>query len=411
MDDSDPRHDDGAQEQQLGSAIRAKRRKTPPMKIYVKDLKQYQVIESSFLIQNKDIRQKKTGDPFLSLTIADKSGDIDAKMWDNVSEVAETFGVGDFVYVKGVMSLFNGRPQFTVHSLKRIDEREIELSDYFATSARDPEEMFAELTGIVESIENPHLKALLQAFFADQSIRERYKRAPAAKQIHHAYFGGLIEHVLSLCALARMAGPHYPIVDLDLLLTGVILHDIGKIDELVYERSLGYSDAGQLIGHISIATRYLHDKLREVPGFPPALAVLVEHMILSHHGKLEFGSPKTPAFPEALLLSYLDDLDSKMECMRAQLERDERSEGTFTAYNYAMERSFLKKDLFLNGRAPEPEEKGGMASGAQAARRATPAPESAGRRPGEARPRTSGPSSAARSLFGDKLLGALKSDS
>ncbi|MCZ2157296.1 MAG: HD domain-containing protein [Bryobacterales bacterium] len=381
------------------------------MKIYVRDLKEYEVVNSSFLVQNKELRHKKTGDPFLSLTIADKSGDIDAKMWDNVRDVAETFGVGDFVHVKGVMSLFNGRPQFTVHSLKRLDEREIQLSDYFATSARDPEEMFAELMGVVEGIGNTHLKELLRAFFVDESICRRYKRAPAAKQIHHAYFGGLIEHVLSLCTLAKMVGPHYPIVDLDLLLTGIILHDIGKIDELVYERSLGYSDVGQLIGHISIATRYLHDKLREVPGFPPALAVLVEHMILSHHGKLEFGSPKTPSFPEAILLSYLDDLDSKMECVRAQLERDEKSDGTFTAYNYAMERSFLKKDLFLSGLPAEPEKTNPIDTAVRSPQRFSPAPGAASTRVSDEKARAKSPSSVARSLFGDKLSDALKSDS
>jgi 3'-5' exoribonuclease len=379
------------------------------MKTYVRDLQPNQIVRSAFLVHHKDVRQKKTGEPFLSLTIGDKSGDIDAKMWDNVGEVVDIFGVGDFVRVKGVMSLYNGRPQFTIHSLDRVDEREIDLSDFFAASARDPEEMFRELTGIIEGMSNPHLKALLRAFFADDSIRNRYKKAPSAKQIHHAFLGGLLEHVLSLCTLCRLVGPHYPNVDLDLLLTGAILHDIGKIDELTYDRALGYSDVGQLLGHISIGIRYLHDKLREVPDFPPALAVLVEHLILSHHGKLEFGSPKVPAFPEALLFSYLDDLDSKMECMRAQLERDEKTEGNFSAYNYAMERVFLKKEQFLRGGEPEgpnvaPPEAVPAAPRPAAALPSTPVP---GKRPndgGGKRPVQSN------SLFGDKLLGALGED-
>ncbi len=377
------------------------------MKIFVKDLPPNRTIHSAFLVQNKEVRQKKSGEPFLSLTIGDKSGDIDAKMWDNVSDVVDLFAVGDFVRAKGVMSLYNGRPQFTIHSLDRIDEREIQLPDFFAASSRDPEEMFAELMGIVEGFSNPHLKALLLAFFHDDSIRARYKKAPSAKQIHHAFLGGLLEHVLSLCTLAKMVGPHYPIVNLDLLLTGIILHDIGKIEELTYERSLGYSDVGQLLGHIAIGVRYLHDKLREVPEFPPALAVLVEHMILSHHGKLEFGSPKVPAFPEALLLSYLDDLDSKMECMRAQLERDEKTEASFTAYNYAMERAFLKKDLFLgNPPSSGPGAKDGSGALPGTAPSNVAAAPSA-KRIGDSNQRRAGSAPSSGSLFGDKLLGAL----
>lgn len=377
------------------------------MKVFVKDLQPNQIIRSSFLVHHKDVRQKKTGEPFLSLTIGDKSGDIDAKMWDNVGDVVDIFGVGDFVKVKGVMSLYNGRPQFTIHSLDRVDEREIALPDFFPASARDPEEMFSELMDIVQGMTDPHLKALLEAFFADESIRARYKKAPSAKQIHHAFLGGLLEHVLSLCRLCQLVGPHYTNINQDLLLTGAILHDIGKIEELTYERALGYSEVGQLLGHISIGIRYLHDKLREVPDFPPALAVLVEHMVLSHHGKLEFGSPKVPAFPEALLFSYLDDLDSKMECMRAQLERDANSEGAFTAYNYAMERVFLKKDQFLGNAKPKADDASSSVP--------HPAPLELKAGPGSA-PKRSGDAGARRDrapmppsnpLFGDKLLGAL----
>jgi len=188
--------------------------------------------------------------------------------------------------------------------------------------------------------------------FADEDIAKRYRRAPAAKQIHHAFLGGLLEHVLSVCALARLVAPQYPIVDYDLLITGVLLHDIGKIYELNYERGFSYSNEGQLLGHIAIAQRMLGEKLRGLPDFPIELRVLVEHMILSHHGQLEFGSPKLPQFPEALLLHYLDDLDSKMECMRAMIDNDRQVEGCFTAYNPSMERPALKKDRYWNGDAP-----------------------------------------------------------
>jgi 3'-5' exoribonuclease len=220
---------------------------------------------------------------------------------------------------------------------------------------------------VVAGLCNAHLKALLNAMLDDPDIALRYRRAPAAKQIHHAYLGGLIEHVLSLCALGRLIAPHYPHVDRDLLLTGVVLHDIGKIYELNYERGFSYSTEGQLIGHISIGLRMVGDKLRALPDFPPPLRSLVEHMILSHHGKLEFGSPKVPQFPEALLLHYLDDLDSKMECMRALIANDRQVEGCFTSYSPALERSVLKVERYRNGAAP-PER-------AKAAAQAAKAPE------------------------------------
>jgi 3'-5' exoribonuclease len=171
--------------------------------------------------------------------------------------------------------------------------------------------------------------------------------APAAKSIHHAFRAGLLEHVLSLCGLARPITAHYGTVDWSLMVAGIVLHDIGKIYELTYERGFAYSTEGQLIGHIPIAMRMLSDKLRAFPEFPNNLRMLLEHMILSHHGKLEFGSPKVPLFPEALLLHYLDDLDSKMECMRATAEKGAMAEGLFTAWSSPLERVVLRKERFL----------------------------------------------------------------
>src|ERR1039457_6649278 len=208
--------------------------------------------------------------------------------------------------------------------------------------------MWLELRGIVAAMKNPHLKGLVEAVLDDEEIARRYRLAPAAKQIHHAFLGGLIEHVLSVCGMAKSAAAHYPNIDSDLLITGAVLHDVGKIYELNYERGFSYSNEGQLIGHISIGMRMVGDKLRGLPDFPPLVRALVEHMILSHHGRLEFGSPKVPQFPEALLLHYLDDLDSKMEAMRALIENDRQLEGCFTTYNSALERAALKKDRYLN---------------------------------------------------------------
>jgi 3'-5' exoribonuclease len=320
---------------------------------YVGELEPNQVITTSFLVHFKEIRQKKSGEFYLSLTLGDRTGDLDAKMWDNVTEVLDAFDRDDFVKVKGLVQIFHNRPQLTIHKLRRMDENEIDVVDYFPASRRDPEEMWRELQGIVAGIGNRHLKALLEAMFADEDIARRYRRAPAAKQIHHAFLGGLIEHVLSVCGMAKLAAAHYANIDRDLLLTGVLLHDIGKIYELNYERGFSYSSEGQLVGHIAIAARMLSEKVQGLPGFPPALRAMVEHMILSHHGKLEYGSPKVPSFPEALLLHYLDDMDSKMECMRALIEQDPYVEGCFTGYSNVLERVVLKKDRYLNPR-PKP---------------------------------------------------------
>jgi 3'-5' exoribonuclease len=319
---------------------------------YVNELEPDHVITTSFLVHSKEIRQKKSGELYLSLMLGDRTGELDAKMWDNVADVLDAFDRDDFVKVKGLIQVFHNRPQLTIHKMRRMDDSEIDYADYFPSSKRDAGEMWSELRGIVARMTNPHLKRLVEAFLDDEAIAARYRRAPAAKQIHHAYLGGLLEHVLSLCALARLTAQHYSNVDYDLLLTGVVLHDIGKIYELNYERGFSYSSEGQLLGHISIALRMVADKVREQPDFPPPLRSLVEHMILSHHGQLEFGSPKLPQFPEALLLHYIDDMDSKMECMRAMIANDRQVDGCFTTYSPAMERPALKKDRYLN---PQPE--------------------------------------------------------
>jgi 3'-5' exoribonuclease len=333
---------------------------------YVSELEPNRVITSSFLVHSKEIRQKKSGELYLSLMLGDRTGELDAKMWDNVTESLDAFDRDDFVKIKGLVQVFHNRPQLTVHKVRRMDDSEIDFADYFPSSKRDPEEMWNELRGVVAGVSSVHLRSLLEALFDDPDIAQRFRRAPAAKTIHHAFLGGLIEHVLSLCSLARLVAGHYKNIDPDLLLTGVLLHDIGKIYELNYERGFSYSNDGQLLGHITIAVRMVGDKIRSLQDFPPQLRVLVEHMILSHHGQLEFGSPKVPQFPEAMLLHYLDDLDSKMECMRALVEHDRQLEGCFTSYSSALERTALKMDRYRTWDRPPglsaPPETNGMAA-------------------------------------------------
>ena len=314
---------------------------------YVSELQPNSDITAVFLVQAKDIRQKKSGEPYLSLTLVDKSGDIDAKMWDSVEEVMDGFERDDFVRVRGRVQVFQNKPQFTIHRLQKLEDRDVDLGDFFPISARGLDEMWAELRDLVNGLQNPHLKLLLEALLDDPEIARKYRIAPAAKSIHHAWLGGLLEHVLSLASLARVTAGHYVEVDLDLLLTGVVLHDIGKIHELSYERSFSYSSEGQLLGHIVIALGMIADKLHGIPDFPPKLRVLVEHMVVSHHGELAYGSPKTPMFLEAMLLHHLDNLDSKMESMRQHAKKDKSMTGVWTAYLSSMERTVLKKEKYL----------------------------------------------------------------
>ena len=315
---------------------------------YIGNLVPNEVVTAQFLVLSKQIRQKKTGEPYLALHLADRTGDIEAKMWDNVAEVMHTFDRDDFVKVKGLVQVYQSRSQFTVHRLRRLEEHEVDFTDYFPCSDRDPEEMFVELRGIIASLGNPHFRALLDSVFNDARVATPFKIAPAAKNIHHACRSGLIEHVLSLCALCRLTASHYKEIDLDLLIAGAILHDVGKIEELSYSRSFGYSPEGQLLGHIVIGLRIVGAKIDQIPDFPPKLRTLLEHLIISHHGELEFGSPKVPVFPEALLLHQLDNLDSKMDAMRSALKRDHHLEGEFTGWIASLERILLKKQRFLS---------------------------------------------------------------
>ena len=314
---------------------------------FVRELKPDEISTAVFLVSTKEVRQKRTGEPYLSLVLSDRTGEIDSKMWDNVSEIIETFDRDDFVKVKGLMQLYNNRPQFTIHKLRRVEEHEIDFRDFVPASLQDPEAMWTELRMIVSAVASGHIRGLLNAFLDDPDIAARYRVAPAAKSIHHAFRSGLLEHVLSLLKLAKLVGGHYGSIDVDLLTAGIVLHDIGKIYELSYERGFGYSPEGQLLGHIAIAIRMMADKLRGFPEFPAGLRNLIEHMILSHHGQLEFGSPKIPVFPEALLLHYLDDMDSKMECMRVLIDRDPQAEGYFSTYSPTLGRVALRKTRYL----------------------------------------------------------------
>ncbi len=314
---------------------------------YVSDLHPNDRIISFFLVQSKEVRFKKqSGEPFLSLRLADRSGRIDAKMWDDVEEAADSFGQDDFIKVKGIVEVFRDRPQLIIHRLRAAAGNEIDLADFIPHTKRDIDEMFAQLIVAVDGFENHDLKRLMHAFFDDPEIAGRFKKAPAAKSLHHGFIGGLLEHVVSMLNLARLTASNYSYLDRDLLQTGVLLHDIGKIYELGYERSFFYTDDGQLLGHIAMAVSMVDRKCEELKDFPQKLKVLIQHMLLSHHGKYEFGALKLPMFPEALALHYIDDLDSKLESMRASIA-ETIPEAVWSSFNPSLERTALSREAYL----------------------------------------------------------------
>jgi len=305
-----------------------------------------QVITSSFVVISKQAKPKKSGELYLALMLGDRTGHIEAKMWDNVSDHIGCFEQDDFIKVRGLVNKFNGRFQITLHKVRSMQESEVEFDDYLPRTTKDVDALWRTLGEFVNGFEDPHLKALIRAFMNDPQIERAYKNAPAAKSLHHAFIGGLLEHVVSLFQLCDLACRNYPeMIDRDLLLTGAFLHDIGKVHELTFARSFTYTTRGQLLGHMIIELEMLQQKISALPGFPEEYKTLIEHLIISHHGKYEFGSPKMPMFPEALMLHYLDDLDSKMESMRAQFDRE--PEAVWTGYNASLERPLLNSRKYL----------------------------------------------------------------
>jgi 3'-5' exoribonuclease len=323
------------------------------------------IITSNFVVVAKQIKPKKTGEPYLALTLGDRSGQLEAKMWDNVDEVLNAFEQDDFLKIKGLVNKYKNRFQLTIHKLRKLGETEIEFSDYLPKTTKNVDELWQTLTDFVASFENRYLKSLVQAFMSDPAISAAYRNAPAAKTLHHAYIGGLLDHVVSLFRSCDLISRNYPQINRDLLLTGAFFHDIGKIHELAYNRSFSYTTRGQLLGHMIIELEMLQAKLALVPDFPAELKTLLEHLIISHHGEYEFGSPKLPMFPEALVLHYMDDLDSKMEAMRAHFEREADNESPWSGYNASLGRPLLNSAKFLAPKVTSPAEDSPVAAEAE----------------------------------------------
>jgi len=307
-------------------------------------------VTNYFVLSSLQVREKKQGGQFLALTLTDRTGSLEARMWDDIADAMTTCSEGCYVKVQGDISKYQGKFQITLKKMRLAADHEVDAADYQPSTRFDIEEMWSELRGYVDAFQNAELRRLVFAFLDDERIGPAFKCAPAAKRLHHAWLGGLLEHVLTLVRVCRAAAPFYPEVDQDLLVTGAILHDIGKVRELEWKSSFSYTLEGQMIGHISIAQGMLREKVQELAPFPEKLRVLVEHMILSHHGKYEFGSPKLPMTPEAILLSALDDLEAKMQAMRnefASAQANGKRSDELTDWVRSMDRPLLNTRDYL----------------------------------------------------------------
>jgi 3'-5' exoribonuclease len=324
--------------------------------LFVKDLTADQVITGFFLVHEKEVRNTNTGKPYLRMELGDRSGSVEARMWEQFEILAKTVNRDDFIKVQARVEIYRNRPQLSLQQLRLARPDEIDIADFLAHTPFDIEDLYRQVLSDAEGIKNPWLQRLTLIILQDPQIASRYKRAPAAKVMHHAYIGGLLEHVVSLCGLAKLTALHYPELDVDLLLTAAILHDVGKLDELCYERSVAYTTEGQLLGHIVMELETVAQAMDEIEGFPAKLKAVVQHILISHHGEYEFGSPKLPMIREALVFHYLDDLDSKMAAVRAAMAV-ESGEEQWSAYSGALGRKFLRLDRYLAGPSPQPDPK------------------------------------------------------
>jgi 3'-5' exoribonuclease len=320
---------------------------------FIKDLKDKDSVQAPFLIKFSATAVGKTGKPYMNLVLQDKSGELEARIFEDVTQHVGQAVRDAFVFVEGRCQLYQGRRQIVVNRMQILREDEVDPKDYVAESVLDPEKLYAQLLGFVDSMSDPFYKALAESVFKDDAeIQDRVKRAPAAKSMHHAYKTGLLEHVLSITTILEQMSKHYgAILDRDLLFLGGFFHDIGKIWELSYDRVTDYTTEGKLIGHLVMGVELVDRKIRELeaqpgrlPGaFPEEKKLLVKHLILAHHGILEYGSPKRPKCLEALIVHMVDDLDSKVNAIRVFTEQDQ-TPGRWTAFNRQYERFFFKPD-------------------------------------------------------------------
>ncbi|MFO7766550.1 MAG: HD domain-containing protein [Pelovirga sp.] len=307
--------------------------------IYVNQIQERDRVNTIFLVRDKITAMAKNGKPYMTLKLMDSTGDVDGRIWDRVDELSQQFDTDDFIRVDAKANVFMGKMQLIIQRIEKIAEEGIDLADFLPVSSRSATEMRNELDKLLNSLENPYIRDLLRSFFDDPEFYRLFSRAPAAKSMHHTYIGGLLEHSLALAALATDVVKRYPQVDRDLLISGAMLHDVGKVVELSFDRSFNYTDEGKLLGHIIIGVQMIADRIRHIPDFPHELSMKIKHLLLSHHGQYDFGSPKRPKFLEAVVLNYIDELDSKINAVQLHIDKEQQSSG-WTSYHRLFDRYF-----------------------------------------------------------------------
>lgn len=315
---------------------------------FVAHIKAGDRVDDIFVLAEKRLGHKRDGDAFLNVTLTDRSGRIKGVVWDNALQIAAATDAGQFVRAGGAVGQYRGALQLVVQQLIAVPAKSVAPEDFLPSTSRDVPRMFERLKALTDTIACDNLRALINAFWNDAEVVRKFKRAPAAKMIHHAYVGGLLEHTLSMALLVDKIADHYTDVDRDLLLVGVVLHDIGKLRELCYHHSLDYTDEGRLLSHIALGLEMVQAKIDGLDSFPQDRAALIKHMIVSHHGTREFGSPEPPKTIEAVLLNYIDEIDSRMNAIRAFMAAQDPN-ASWTAYHRLFERHFYKGSAAPSG--------------------------------------------------------------
>ncbi|MEN6358172.1 MAG: HD domain-containing protein [Armatimonadota bacterium] len=309
-------------------------------KLYVVNLREGARIEEVFLVVTKSVASTRTGSQFLKMTLADKTGTVDSVKWDATESEIARISEDDYVQVQAAVKSYNDHPQLVIESFQRWGEA-IDPSDFLRSSQRDPDKMMTELTAILEQVTNPKLRTLLDGFFSNSEYAVKFRQAPAAKKIHHAYIGGLLEHTLNVVRTCAALSDLYPNTDRELLLTAAALHDIGKIDEYLWSSSIKFSDAGHLVGHVVGGAMMVKEAADKIDGFDPTMSLALQHMILSHHGEKEWGSPKQPKSIEAVMLHTADDLDAKLAIFDEAIHNSDNG-GLFTERHFLLDRPIFK---------------------------------------------------------------------
>ena len=321
---------------------------------FIQQLSDGENIEEVYLVSEKQLRANRNGNLFLQLDLRDRTGSISARLWNATENLFRSFEEGDFLFIKAKVQMFQGALQMILNHIEKVDALTVSLSDFLPHTEQDVNKLFERLRSILLRLDNPHLRGLVECFLMDDTFTDRFCRAPAGIRNHHAYVGGLLEHVVTLLDAADKILPLYPDVDRDLLLIGIFLHDIGKVQELSFDRVFSYTDEGQLIGHLIIGVEMVNEKIEQVSDltgepFPRELLLRIKHMILSHHGTYEFGSPRLPMTPEAIALHYLDNLDAKIHTFTRDIREDHNTQSAWTPYNQSMQRRLFKGGIDSQG--------------------------------------------------------------